>query len=307
MNSRFSYALVGLFVLILGAVLAWSVVWFSTNGITGDYSRYVIYLEESVSGLSVDSPVRYNGVKVGGITEIRIDPDNPRLVRVIISVSDDAPVKTDTVAILKTQGLTGIAHINLTGGSPDAPPLEPPPGRPYPVIESRPSVFARVEDQAGLLLENLTETSRLLNQLLSPENQQYATRILAHLEALSANLASQSQAVAAGVRDFNAALENVRASSEQLPELTRQIRQSAKSIDTMAETLAEASRTISRQLDETAPEIGRFTRQTLPDATALVHALRRTAENLQQISTELRQDPSILLYGAPKPAAGPGE
>ena len=101
------------------------------------YDRYYAFMRESVAGLSVNSTVKYRGVDVGRVKEIALSPENPEEVRLVLDIDRGTPIKTDTIAVLETQGLTGLATLNLTGGSRDAPPLQATEGQEYPVIKTR--------------------------------------------------------------------------------------------------------------------------------------------------------------------------
>ena len=115
METRASYILVGSFVLgLIGAAFAF-VVWLASVEFEEAPTRYVVYFEGSVTGLSIASAVRYRGVPVGSVTDIRIDPENIERIRVTVEISAETPVKTDTEAMLHLQGITGIAFIHLSG------------------------------------------------------------------------------------------------------------------------------------------------------------------------------------------------
>ena len=99
--------MVGLFIALLGAALLAGVLWLSRTDYRGVYDRYYTYMDESVSGLSNDSSVRYHGVDVGRVKEIVLNPDNPEQVRLALDLVRGTPVKEDTFAVLETQGLDG--------------------------------------------------------------------------------------------------------------------------------------------------------------------------------------------------------
>ena len=142
-----NYALVGAFVLLLGAVLIGGVLWIASGGtLQKKYDHYLAIEDESVAGLNLNAPVKYNGVEVGKVSDIHLDPANPERVRLTFAIERGTPIKSDTVAVLKTQGLTGIANVELGGGSRDAPPLQPSAQEPYPVIRTKPSLSARLEN-----------------------------------------------------------------------------------------------------------------------------------------------------------------
>ena len=146
MEPKVNYILVGAFVLILSAVVVVGVLWLGKTDYRGVYDRYEAHMRESVAGLSVDSTVKYRGVDVGRVKDIALSPDNPEEVKLTLDIVRGTPIKTDTIAVLETQGLTGLATINLTGGSRDAPPLEALEGQEYPVIKAGPSLFFRLDE-----------------------------------------------------------------------------------------------------------------------------------------------------------------
>src|SRR5690606_29524638 len=117
--------------------------WLSVGLKSESYKLYEVFMDESVSGLSKSAPVKYNGVEVGMVKDISLDPQRPDVVRLILQVKSDTPITENTRAVLDTQGLTGIAYLGLNGGKPGAPPLVRKRGQEYPVIESAPSLFIR--------------------------------------------------------------------------------------------------------------------------------------------------------------------
>ena len=148
-----NYALVGGFVLLLGAVLVAGALWLASGGaFQKKYDLYLAIEEESVAGLNLNAPVKFNGVDVGKVREIAIDPVHPERVNLLFAIERGTPIKDDTVAVLKTQGLTGIAYVELSGGARDAAPLHAKPGSDYPVIQTKPSLSARLENVLTLSL-----------------------------------------------------------------------------------------------------------------------------------------------------------
>ncbi|MDP2707564.1 MAG: MlaD family protein, partial [Burkholderiales bacterium] len=106
-----NYALVGAFVLVLGAVLIAGVLWLASGGAYHKkYDLYLAIMDESVAGLNLNAPVKYNGVDVGKVRQIQLDTVNPERVNLLFAIERGTPIKEDTVAVLKIQGLTGIAY-----------------------------------------------------------------------------------------------------------------------------------------------------------------------------------------------------
>jgi phospholipid/cholesterol/gamma-HCH transport system substrate-binding protein len=169
MEEKVNFAVVGIFVLVLSAALIGGVLWLSSGRSYGtSYDIYLTYIKESVAGLNLNAPVRYRGVEVGRVQKIALAPGNVEQVQVTLAIESGTPIKVDTVAILSTQGLTGIAFVDLTGGSRDASVLQAKNGEPYPVIRSGPSLMVRLDASlidAAQTLKNAVRLSEELPQL----------------------------------------------------------------------------------------------------------------------------------------------
>ncbi|MBL8053014.1 MAG: MCE family protein, partial [Nitrospira sp.] len=152
MEPKVNYVIVGSFVALLGAAILAGILWLGKTDYRGSYDRYEAHMKESVAGLSVDSTVKYRGVDVGRVKAITLNPDNPEQVLLTLDILHGTPVKTDTIAVLETQGLTGLATINLTGGSREAPALQAQDGQAYPVIKTGPSLFVRLDEAVSRML-----------------------------------------------------------------------------------------------------------------------------------------------------------
>ena len=125
-------------------MLIGGLLWIASGGnVRKKVDLYLVIEEESVAGLNLNAPVKYDGVEVGKVSDIRLDPVNPEKVRLTFVIEHGTPIKADTVAVLKTQGLTGIAYVELSGGTRDAPLLLASAQEPYPVIRTTPSLSTR--------------------------------------------------------------------------------------------------------------------------------------------------------------------
>jgi phospholipid/cholesterol/gamma-HCH transport system substrate-binding protein len=308
MESKVNFALVGAFVLALGAALIGGVLWLSSErSYRAQYDNYLVYLTESVSGLSPDAPVRYRGVKVGQVRRIELPPGDPERVRLTLEVAAGTPVKQDTVAVLITQGLTGISNVELTGGSRDSPPLAATPGEPYPVIRSSPSLMLRLEDAIGKALDNLNRGSESVSALLDEPNRAALRETLANLQLVSRALAERSKAIGAGVDDAARAAQNAVRLTEQLSRLADRVQRSAEGFDRMTGEGARAGASAARAIDQTQAELKAFTEEALPEARALLAELRAITASLRRFSEQIERDPSVLLRGRGPPRRGPGE
>jgi phospholipid/cholesterol/gamma-HCH transport system substrate-binding protein len=187
-----NYALVGGFVLILGTTLVGVVLWLASGGaLQKKYDLYLAIEEEPVAGLNLHAPVKYNGVDVGKVRSIQLDPANPEHVRLVFAIERGTPINQDTLAVLKTQGLTGIAYVELEGGGRDSAPLRAPAPGQYPEIRTKPSLSARLENVLTSVLATLDRTSNNLNSVLSDENRAAFTQALSDIAAVAHTFAAR--------------------------------------------------------------------------------------------------------------------
>jgi len=308
METKVNLAIVGAFVLVLGVALIGGVLWLSSGkSFRVAYDTYVVYMSESVSGLSPDAPVRYRGVQVGRVRKIALAPDDPEKVQLTLDIQRGTPIKQDTVAVLQSQGLTGIAHVELSGGSRDSPRLGVAPDEEYPVIASGPSLMLRLDTQVSALLTSLNRSSERFNALLDDRNRRALGQTLANLEVVSHTLADRAGAIDAGVTDAAHTMQNTVRLTGELSQLVERVRRSADAFDRMTDEGARAGASAARTMESARAGINAFSGEAVPEAQSLIAELRSLTVSLKQLSDELERDPSMLLRGRTPPQRGPGE
>jgi phospholipid/cholesterol/gamma-HCH transport system substrate-binding protein len=320
MEPKVNYTLVGVFIALLTAATVAGVLWLSRTDYRGIYDRYYTYMGESVSGLSTDSSVKYNGVDVGRVKEITLDPNDPEQVRLALDLVHGTPVKEDTVAVLETQGLTGITTVNLIGGSRGSPPLKARPGAHYPVIKSQPSFYAQLSrsmgrlmanEQMPLLLANLNSLTQETRGLVDAQSRENLKRILADLSQVTRVIAARRTELADSIAQSDAAFERFAALGkkldDRLPELLEQASANLKSLQKMSDEVARTGTSVGSALDASRGDIAQFTGQTLAQTGLLVAEVRQLTATLQRLASELEREPSALIFGRAPPVRGPGE
>ncbi|MGB5670057.1 MAG: MlaD family protein [Sedimenticolaceae bacterium] len=307
MKGKTNYVLAGLFVLLLTLTLIAGVLWLGAGGPGRVYDEYLVYMQESVSGLSRDNAVKYHGVNVGRVREISLASDRDAQVSLLLQIEKGTPVREDTVATLEAQGLTGLAYINLMGGSPESPLLQLRPGERYLVIGSRPSTRQRLDLTVNELASNLTEISAQLKVLLSDENQRHLSRSLAQIDELTGALAGRSGAMTGSLDDLAVTLRSTREASAGLAGLVADLKDAAHALERMADEIRDTGASVRRVVESRDRDLQRFTSEALPEAAAMINEARRAAQNLRRFSEQLERDPAVLLRGRPAPAPGPGE
>ncbi len=308
MEAKVNFAVVGLFVLVLGAALIGGVLWVASGKYYGrSYATYKTYMTESVAGLNLNAPVKYRGVDVGFVRQIALNPTNVEEVELVLSILRGTPVKQDTVAILRTQGLTGIAYVELTAGHKDSPLLEARPGEDYPVITAGPSLLTRLDTAVTTLVADLTRAADNFNALLNDDNRRALARTLADVQVVAHTLAARSPAIDAGLANAARTMENAARLTEDLPRLVQRIERSADGLDRMAESVARAGASATSVLDGTRADVQQFTAEGLPEVRQLVAELRDLTGTLSRVAADLERNPNLLLHGRPAAKRGPGE
>lgn len=307
MTNRLNYALVGLFVLLFGAAWLGITLWLTLGDYSTQYSIYRVYIDESVSGLYLDAPVKYRGVDVGKVTGIDLNPAVPDQVMLTLDVKSTTPIRENTIAELSVQGLTGIAFLELKGGTLESPMLTAKPGQEYPVIASLPSFFARLDTSGTQLLANFNALANSLARLLDEDGRRSLREILANINTITAAIARRDEELEQTLVSASRLMKNSADASEQLQPLLVTIDETAKSVDVMADRIAGTSESLGRYIEASGSGVQQFSRQTLPEFGSLVAELRRLANTLQNVGEKLEDDPRALLYGNELQQPGPGE
>jgi len=301
MEAKVNHTIVGAFVLVLGTALIAGVLWLSSGGAYRKaYDTYVAYMKESVSGLSLDAPVRYRGVEIGRVRKIDLATEDIEQVQLTMDIERGTPVRVDTIAVLRVQGLTGIAYVELSGGHRDSLPLAAMPGQPYPVIGTGPSLMVRLDATLTTLLRDLTRTSESLNAVMDEGNQRAFKRALADLAVLT-------HAVAARSGSIDTALANTARVTAEMPQLIERVQRSAEAFEKMSKEVAGAGTSATKTLEATRGDVRQFAAETLPEVRQLVSEVRELTNTLRQVANQVEQNPSVLLYGKPAGKRGPGE
>ena len=299
MEPKGSYAAVGLFVLLFGVTIVITALWLIGVG-AGSKSTYLVYMKESISGLSEDAAVKHRGVDVGKVSEISFSPQDPETILLRLEIDPETPVREDTKAQLEFQGLTGLAFINLVGGSRESPPLRQKRGEPFPVIQGEPSVFARLDERVSELMESLKKTSDELGEVLGEVDSAALGQTLANLERVTGSLAARSKEIERGTAEASRFFGNAAEASERLPQILA-------TVDTLAVEWTNTSRELKELATVGRGEVTRTSSQLTGESQRLGEDLRRVVERLDRVIAEMEADPAVVLHGRRAPEPGPGE
>ena len=314
MEIRASYLLVGGVVLALLAGLAAFSVWLVKADGDRQVARYEIAFEGSVSGLQEGSQVLYRGIPVGRVAAIRIDPANVENVLVTVEIAPGTPIKVNTLATLEMQGLTGLAYVQLRGGTQASAALDPD-AKPPPRIASRRSALEQVFESGPELLASGLALAARLARLLEDDNLAAVAGTLRNLETFTTTLAERTDQVDAVLAGAGDAAQQVQAVAGDLQLLVGDLRRLTTQVDErvgamggdVGATLGEvrgAAATLGRAADQLDGLIGDlheplddFAGTGLYDFTQLVGETRQLVAALSRITKEFERDPAGFLIG----------
>lgn len=322
MESRFNYTFTGLFVVVFVIGLIAFAFWLGKYGQNDrDYRRFHVYITESVSGLSPEAAVKYNGVDVGKVESIRINPRNSEEVELILKIKKETPIKTDSYALLKFYGITGLAFIEIVGGSKEAPLLMDD-GQRASVIPTRPSLITRLDESLSNVAAKLSITLDHADRLFNDRNIDNVEQTLRHLRSLSAQidgyqgevktLLERSVTLEANATDTLSAMKEAAGSVKSTSDNVDTLMQSkvAETLDSLEKTSRE-SHALIRKL-EASVERGDYNLKEIASPAAselndLIVQSRTLTQEMEMTLQQLRESPSDLLFKKSTPKPGPGE
>jgi len=275
METRAHYVLIGLFTIAVACGAAGFVYWFSNLNDGGARAIYRIVFEGSVSGLRVGSAVLFNGLRVGDVTDVTIDPQNAGRVLATVSVDQQTPVQTDTKIGLTFQGLTGIASVAMQGGSGQR--VTSRNGQP-PTLAADPASSQDVTDAARQLLGRVDK--------LVVDNQAALAATLRNLEQVTGTLQSTLERNSEHIDRIVAGLDNLSGG----PEGKGDIQEAAKSIRQLADNL-------DKRTAEITSGVNRLTASGSREITSLAADGRRTLNEIDRAVRNLDRNPQRLLFG----------
>ncbi|MEP6608908.1 MAG: MlaD family protein [Burkholderiaceae bacterium] len=312
MEAEAKYTYVGIALIALVAALVTAVIWLNRTGTRGDFKYYTIYFErQQLDGLQIGGDVDMRGIKIGRVEDYDLLAEKINRVRVTIRTDRRAPVRTNTVAIVIRNFVTGIARISLITPEPAGPPLvEIREGQQHPIIAEGESSFDAIAGKVGRIGDIAAETLENINLLLTADNRAAITASLGSVRELTAGLNQRIKDLDKTLAALNGAATEVgRAGTKfaQVAETTgsqigpaiRQADQTLKDVSTAAFALEKQTTALAKTFADTATS-------TDEQLTVAVIELRGTVDALTRLLDQLR-DPRAALLGPGKTQRGPGE
>jgi phospholipid/cholesterol/gamma-HCH transport system substrate-binding protein len=316
METRAHYVAVGAFVLATLFLAFVAVVWLAGTQFTNTSTRYYIYFEGPVSGLSTGAKVEYNGIPVGTVSDIDIVKDKDELareenkpIRVTVEIKNTIDLKKSSAASIQTNILSGVSFILISPGKTDDPLLTAEKSREtYPVIRSRRSTFSSLAARGPQLLDKLDDILDHVDELLNDHNRQTFNALLDHLQSISSNLDTVSGTLAQHgdelVADAGQALKSAAALFTDLDQsysqpngLKDQVGSALGDFDKLVKGLGDTNHQLDQAVVDLRPGLRNFSQKTLGDIDALVGEVRQFVSGLSRLASQLERDPTRLLFG----------
>jgi phospholipid/cholesterol/gamma-HCH transport system substrate-binding protein len=298
METRAHYVLVGAITLGFVALTMLFALWLARAQFNADFATYDIVFDGPVRGLQKGGEVRFNGIKVGEITELALDKTDQSKVVARIRVDGVTPVRQSSEARLESLGLTGVNLIQLSAGDPKDPLLRKRGGQPPRIIAKKGALDDLVA--AGKdIAQQANEALASIQLVLTPDNIASVTRTLKNLETASASLAANDGALnrsaqaATALRD--AAVSIRKLSDESQAKLGHTLSEADRAATAVADA-AENARGFTASATLAADVAAN---QTLPDISTAARDLRRVAVSMEELANRVESGQTSLIGGNP--------
>ena len=282
METKANFIFLGTATLVgIVLIMAFSV-WLADTSFRNGYDVYDVVFDDPVRGLAEGGEVRFNGIKVGEVQTLRIDPDNTNRVIARIRVSAAIPLREDSRAQLEPIGLTGVTLIQLSAGSPVSPLLQQSAFGGPPQIQGSGSQIDIIVERGQDVVVRASEAMAAVRDLLTDENIARVNRILANLESISGKLAQDNSLIDRGAVAVT------------------QVGDAAADIGVLAEQLSVVADELNVAVVGMGNAVDTANGSTLPEITQAAEQLRDAAAAIERLATEFEESPSLLTPEAPR-------
>ena len=303
METRAHHILIGFFTLLTISAALLFTLWLGKSSFDNSYDNYEVVFKEAVTGLSTGSPVQFNGIKVGEVTNLRLDLTDPSKVLATIRVNASTPVRQDTQAKLSLAGITGTSFIQLSSGEVNSPPLAKRRGQ-LPQIIAEPSSISRLLSDGNGMIGKVNDLLSNANRLFSVENSENISKILHNLEQTTGAIAADREALHilfAELQQLSKQANQSMAQANQLLTTGNQLldRHGEATLSSLQATLSalqRSSATVEQLLSQNSGALDQGL-HSLGELQPAMQELRQTLNNLRTISQRIEANPAGYLLG----------
>ena len=302
METRANHVLIGIFTILVTLMAVAFALWAANYTSNRNWDEYEVIFKEAVTGLGTGGIVQYNGINVGEVRRLTLDPRDPRKVIARIRLQADTPVKIDTKAKLAFIGLTGVAQIQLSGGLPESPRLLPTPERRVPIIATQPSALQNVAEAANDIVERI-------RTILSDANIARISGTLDDLHQISGTVANQKEDVAALIKNLrqvslqmNTTLVKAQSSLDTIDRsVVQNLPELMKKLDRTLAQLEAASSNANSVIADNREAIASFSQNGLAQVGPTLAELRVLVRDLHRVTSRLDRNPGGYVTGRNRP------
>lgn len=294
------YAAVGIATVALLAALAVFSIWLARLSFNNEYDVYDIVFYGPVRGLSEGGEVHFNGIRVGEVTDLNLDPNKGDQVIARVRLDASTPVRVTSRAQLEPQGITGLNYIQITAGQPDSALLKTQyPDNVVPVIQSQPSPIAELLSGSGTVLAQTVDALNRINRVLSDDNIRSFSASLRNVESITAEFEARKgmlEQLEQALTHANSAVAEWEALGRSARSLVENDgRQAIANINAATADARQAIASINRTATALERPVGEFADTGLPELTEAIGQLNEATASLQELIDEVRASPRELI------------
>jgi len=231
-----------------------------------------VRFDGSAAGLRAGSAVLFNGIRMGEVNKVIVNPDDPHRVLAYVEIDVKAPIRTDTMVGLDFQGLTGIASIAMTGGSKEAPG--------FVTTYSEPPMLLADASASQDVTRAARDVLKRIDAQLAEGGSLYNT--FKNVETFSETLANNSKRI----DNILAGIENLSGGADGAGD----IQEAARSLKQLADNL-------DKRTDDISAGINKFTAVGAKELEAVSYSARRTMGEIEKAVKNFDANPSRILWG----------
>jgi phospholipid/cholesterol/gamma-HCH transport system substrate-binding protein len=275
METRANYTTVGAFVVFFLIAIVTFILWLTRVDFSRNATEYDIYFSRSVTGLKEGGSVLYRGVPVGTVKDIALDPSNVERIKVTILIEGGVPIKEDAFASLEIQGITGVAYIQLNGGTINAPPLRVRSGHYRAIIPARSSVFEEVTASLPAVLHQISKTFEEIRPLFNDDNRQAFGESLKNIHTITKALAP------------------VPGKDNDIHDLVLSMKEGVQEVRLLVADMKSV-------LKDSRGGIHNFTETGLPALTQFLTEGKEALSTIRRLGESIERSPSRFIYHDPR-------
>lgn len=300
METRANYALLGGVTVAAVVFIMLFAMWLARASFNREFATYDVVFEGAARGIGAGTEVRFNGIRVGEVRNLFMDPSNEGGVVARIRIGSSWPVRADSEAQLEPIGLTGLNLIQISSGTTTKARLEQRMGEAPPRITAKAAALDELLESSSTIARNATEALAGARDMMTAENARRVERILVNLEKISRDLAAERGAisnVADAAEEWRIAAKQISRTAQEVEQLSAETRVRVATLETSATTAFNNMNQAAISVDGAA---GAASSGALPDLSSAADDMRRLAVTLDRVAGNVERSRTLSAVGEQK-------